>query len=72
MVETQDGLRECTEAFARPTTCRASSYGSTKLMRVWVVKKGADWLQCQLPDGTTKCVSMFARPPTNLPFPALQ
>ncbi|MCW5660119.1 MAG: hypothetical protein KIT60_20645 [Burkholderiaceae bacterium] len=72
MVETADGLVECTEAYARPGTCRASSYGTAKLLRVWVVKKGSQWLQCQLPDGSTKCVSMFAKPPTNLPFPAVQ
>ncbi len=72
MVETRDGLVECTEAYARPGTCRASSYGTTKLLRVWVVKKGNDWLQCQLPDGRTRCVSLFAGPPANLPFPALQ
>ena len=72
MVETVNGLVECTEAYARPGTCRASSYGTTKLLRVWVVKKGNEWLQCQLPDGSTKCVSMFAKPPANLPFPAVQ
>src|SRR5690348_7052336 len=28
MVETDAGLVECTEAYARPSTCRASTYGS--------------------------------------------
>jgi hypothetical protein len=72
MVETGEGLVECTEAYARPGTCRASSYGTTKLMRLWVVKSGKTWLQCQLPDLGSKCVDMFARPPGNLPFPAAQ
>jgi len=72
MVETMDGLLECTDAYARPGTCRASSFGSTKLMRLWVVKSGETWLQCQLPDLGSKCVNMFARPPGNLPFPAVQ
>ena len=72
MVETGDGLVECTEAYARPGTCRASSYGATKMMRLWVVKSGQTWLQCQLPDLGSKCVNMFARPPGNLPFPAVQ
>jgi hypothetical protein len=72
MVETEEGLVECTEAYARPGTCRASSYGTTKLMRLWVVKSGKTWLQCQLPDLGSKCVDMFARPPSNLPFPAAQ
>ena len=72
MVETADGLRECTEAYARPSTCRASSYGTTKLSRLWVVKLGRNWFQCQFPDLGSKCVNMFARPPANLPFDAVQ
>ena len=72
MVETADGLRECTEAYARPSTCRASSYGTTKLSRLWVVKLGSNWLQCQFPDLGSKCVNMFARPPANLPYDAVQ
>lgn len=72
MVETKDGLVECTEAYARPGTCRASTYGSTKLLRLWVLKSGDVWLQCQLPSLTSKCVPLFARPPGNLPFPAVQ
>lgn len=72
MVETADGLVECTEAYARPGTCRASSYGKTRLMRLWVVRSGGTWLQCQLPDLGSKCVGLYARPPSNLPFPAVQ
>ena len=72
MVETADGLLECTEAYARPGTCRASTYGDKKLSRLWVVKRGAEWLQCQYPDLGSKCVNMFARPPANLPFSAVQ
>jgi len=72
MVETKDGLVECTEAYARTGSCRASSYGTTKLLRLWVVKSGDNWLQCQLPDVASKCVNMFARPPANLPYPAAQ
>src|SRR5687767_3596356 len=30
MVETVDGLRECTEIYARPGTCRPSTYGKEK------------------------------------------
>ena len=40
MVETADGLAECTEPSARPTTCRPSTYGTQKLPRLWVVKRG--------------------------------
>ena len=72
MVETSDGLAECTEAYARPGTCRSSSYGTTKLSRLWVVKIESNWLQCEYPDLGSKCVNMFARPPANLPFDAVQ
>lgn len=72
MVETADGLLECTEAYARPGTCRASSYGTTKISRLWVVKSKGTWQQCQYPDLGSKCVNMFARPPANLPFDAVQ
>jgi len=68
----QRGLQECTEAYARPGTCRASSYGTKKMSRLWVVKAGGHWLQCQYPDLGSKCVDMFARPPANLPFDAVQ
>lgn len=72
MVETSSGLQECTEPYARPGACRASSYGSTKLSRLWVVKANGVWLHCQYPDLASKCVSIFARPPANLPYPAYQ
>lgn len=72
MVETSEGLMECTEAYARAGTCRKSTYGSSKLLRLWLVRKDGKWQQCQLPDLTSKCVDMFARPPSNLPFPAVQ
>jgi hypothetical protein len=72
MVETIDGLVECTEAYARPGTCRASTYGTKKISRLWLVKVGSDWRQCQYPDVASKCVSMFAKPPANLPFSAVQ
>jgi hypothetical protein len=72
MVETSEGLRECTEPFARPTTCRDSTYGSQKLSRLWVAKRGSTWLWCQYPDLGKKCVDMNARPPLNLPVSAVQ
>jgi hypothetical protein len=72
MVETSSGLQECTEAYARPGSCRGSTYGTAKRSRLWVVKSGDTWLQCQFPDLGSKCVNMFARPPANLPFDAVQ
>lgn len=72
MVETNEGLVECTEAYARPGACRASSYGTTKTSRLWVVKFRGKWLHCQHPDLKSKCVIMFAPPPANLPYSAVQ
>jgi hypothetical protein len=72
MVENADGLRECTEPFARPTTCRESTYGSQKLSRLWIAKRGSTWLWCQYPDLGKKCVDMNAKPPLNLPVSAVQ
>jgi hypothetical protein len=72
MVETTAGLRECTEPFARPTSCRSSTYGTQKLARLWIAKKGSSWLWCQYPSLAKKCVEMYARPPLNLPVSAVQ
>lgn len=72
MVETAQGLMECTEVQARPGTCRASTYGATKRSRLWVVNARGVWLQCQYPELASRCVPVFARPPANLPFDAIQ
>jgi hypothetical protein len=62
MLESADGLVECTEVFARPSTCRASTYGSEKRSRVWIVKVKGNWTQCPLPDVDAKCVSLKSLP----------
>ena len=67
MVETPDGIMECTEVYARPGTCRGSTYGSEKRSRLWIVKTGSQWMHCQYPDLTSKCVSI-----KSLPFSAVQ
>jgi hypothetical protein len=67
MVETVTGLMECTEVYARPTTCRASTYGTEKRPRVWVVKVGTEWKHCTLPALDKQCVSL-----QSLPTPAVQ
>ena len=67
MVETSEGLVECTEIYARPGTCRASTYGTEKRSRLWIVKTGSQWMQCQYPDLASKCVSTKA-----LPYDAVQ
>jgi hypothetical protein len=72
MVETKAGLLECTEVYARESTCRPSTYGAQKLGRLWVVKSKGEWQKCQFPDLKSKCVPVFARPPANLPYSAVQ
>ncbi len=67
MIETAQGLQECTEFYARATTCRASTYGTEKLSRVWVVKLHDEWKQCQFPDISKACVST-----KDLPLRAVQ
>lgn len=62
MVETRDGLQECTEIYARPGTCRTSTYGSEKRHRLWIVKLKGQWMQCQRPDISSVCVSTKALP----------
>jgi len=67
MVETSDGLMECTEVYARPTTCRQSTYGAEKRARVWVVRTGTQWKHCSYPDLSKGCVSL-----KRLPSPVVQ
>jgi hypothetical protein len=62
MVETSEGLQECTEIYARLGSCQPSTYGSAKRSRIWIVKSHSQWLQCQFPDLASKCVSTKALP----------
>jgi hypothetical protein len=62
MLETPEGLQECTEVFARPGSCRRSTYGTEKRSRVWIVKIKGEWAQCELPDISGKCVSLKSFP----------
>lgn len=63
MVETADGLRECTDIYARPVTCARSTYGVEKKLRLWIVKVHGEWMQCPLPVVGSQCVSIKALPP---------
>lgn len=62
MLESEAGLVECTEIFARPTTCRPSTYGNEKRSRIWIVKVKGQWVQCAQPDISGKCVSLKSFP----------
>lgn len=67
MVETNDGLQDCTEIYARPTTCKPSTFGKEPRSRLWIVKFNGRWMQCQHPDIKSRCVST-----TSLPYSAVQ
>lgn len=62
MLESDSGLVECTEVFARPTTCRPSTYGVERRSRAWIVKVKGQWMQCAQPDISGKCVSLKRLP----------
>lgn len=62
MIETAEGLKECTEYYARPGTCRSSTFGAEKRPRLWIVKVKGEWLQCQRPDLQSTCISLKALP----------
>jgi len=62
MLESQSGLVECTEIFARPGTCRESTYGTEKRSRVWIVKVKGEWTQCERPDISGNCISLKGFP----------
>lgn len=62
MVKTSEGIRECPEIYARPGTCRVSTFGTEKRPRLWIVKTKGQWMQCQFPDINSKCVSTKALP----------
>ena len=62
MLESADGLVECTEVFARPSTCRPSTYGSEKRSRAWIVKLKGEWSQCERPDIAGRCISLKSLP----------
>jgi hypothetical protein len=62
MRESDAGLVECTEVFARPTTCRPSTYGVEKRSRAWIVKVKGQWVQCAQPDISGRCVSLKSLP----------
>lgn len=62
MVETHEGLRECSEIYARPGTCRSSSFGAEVRPRLWIVKSKGQWLQCERPTLASKCVTTKTLP----------
>jgi hypothetical protein len=62
MLETTNGLSECTEVYARSSTCQPSTFGKEKRTRLWIVKTKNQWMQCQFPDLGSKCVSTKSLP----------
>jgi hypothetical protein len=48
--------------YARPTTCKTSTFGTEKKTRLWVVKAKSQWLHCQRPRIDDGCVSIKSLP----------
>ena len=66
MVETSDGLVECTEVSARGEARRKSAYRAIKATRLWMVRPGAVWLQRQCPNIGSTRANILARRRANL------
>lgn len=62
MVQTDEGIQECTEFYARPGTCRASTFGADRRPRQWFVKSRGEWLQCERPELGSHCIRVGALP----------
>ena len=62
MLDRDSGLVGCTQVFARPTTCRPSTYGVEKRSRTWIVKVNGQWVQCAQPDISGNCVNLKSLP----------
>ena len=62
MLEGGSGLMECTEIFARATTCRPSTFGIEKRSRAWIVKVNDQWMQCPRPRIDAQCISIKSFP----------
>jgi hypothetical protein len=58
MIETERGLVECSGRVYRRDECRASSIGSIRMIRAWVVKRQGKWLQCGGPEASARCAGV--------------
>ncbi len=55
MIETNDGLTECSHADIRSGECQPSTIGTKKRSRIWVVKRNAKWWLCGSPARSAEC-----------------
>ena len=55
MIQTFDGLVECSEPAIEQGACRPSSIGSYVSYRTWVVRRSGKWLHCDGPGRQAKC-----------------
>ena len=55
MIQTFDGLIECSEPAIEQGACRPSSIGNYVSYRTWVVRRSGKWLHCAGPAKDAKC-----------------
>lgn len=55
MLETNDGLTECTHPYVRDGECQPSSIGTKKRSRIWMVKRNGKWWLCGGPARSAEC-----------------
>ena len=55
MIQTFDGLIECSEPAIEQGACRPSSIGNYVSYRTWVVRRSGKWLHCDGPSRQAKC-----------------
>lgn len=55
MVETVDGLMQCTVPFYHPVGCEPSTYGTQRKLRTWIVLREGQWEGCIGIDQPKRC-----------------
>lgn len=61
MIETQDGLVQCVMPYVVAKACQASSFGSEKRNRTWVVLKDGEWRGCIGLQAPKQCRAIYPK-----------
>lgn len=62
MIETQDGLVQCTVPFFAKEGCEPSTFGQLKRSRTWIVLREREWQACIGIDKPKKCRAIYPKP----------
>ncbi len=62
MIETQEGLVQCTVPFFAKVGCEPSTFGQVKRSRTWIVLRAGRWDACIGIDKPTKCREIYPKP----------